>query len=602
MMVGAFGVARAGKRLALMLAGRGALARVLIARLAACLLVSGGLACAAIAAGDAARVTPSSALAATGRTGRVESGRKFFADARYAGSESCEICHERQHAQWNNTWHAKMGRWRPRPEFIVGDFANRTIQLKNLRVRNKQGEEETISASALVFRKGDKFFFTLVDADNASNNQTYEVAKVLGGKSVQGHEARFGDSLIPAPLRWSVTQNDWLIGGFNPQDWFLADGTADGRPFRPDEMPMNRIAEAKCMGCHTTGFKFAKANGIWKRNNEGEIGVGCESCHGPGSRHVEEATDALRAGRRLSAGKTAIVNPLTDLNAEQATQVCGQCHGRGTHKEQPELAFPTDFLPGDTDLTSRFRLWSFSGASDRSESAFFWPNDWASGNRQQLQDFTKSSHYTKAGMSCITCHAPHGGAEHAQLRLKPAELCTGCHSANGVAKTPSAEMYEGSEMQLAGVACTDCHMARIGNRSRATSKSGHQWDTSSHVFKVATPAMEKALGVRSACAACHSNPPVTMPSGDKARVFSPDSLMKRLSERANEVRTGVDAVQAMLARVDMKRPGASALVREATAKINFVLMDNSKGAHNIDRAQELIEEAKDLAKKAAASR
>ena len=338
-----------------------------------------------------------------------------------------------------------------------------------------------------------------------------------------GLRSRFGDNFIPAPLRWSVAQQDWLIGGFNPEDWFAADGTADGRPLRPDEMPMNRVAEAKCNGCHTTGFSFAKEGGVWKGRSHGEIAVACESCHGPGSRHVAQAKAARAAGSPLLAGKTAIVNPLTDLNAEQATQVCGQCHGRGTHKEQPELTFPTGFLPGDTDLTSRFRLWSFSGSNPKTESAYFWRNDWASRNRQQLQDFTKSAHYTKAGMSCISCHAFHGGVENAQLRQKPAELCTECHRAEGVAKTPNAEMYEGSDMQQAGVTCTDCHMARIGSRSRATAKSGHQWDTSSHVFAVATPAMEKTLGVRTACAACHSDPGVTMPSGAKAMAFSPGS-------------------------------------------------------------------------------
>jgi predicted CXXCH cytochrome family protein len=574
-----------------------ALSGILVRLALACLLVTASMPPALAAGKDAAQMTPSRALAATGRGPRIQSGQKFFGEASYAGSDACVICHEQQHASWSNTWHAKMERW-PRPEIIVGDFDNRTIHFKNLRVRNKDGKEESISPSVFAFRKGNKFFFTLIDADAASNNQTYEISKVLGGKWDQGYEVRLGDNFIPAPLRWSVAQKDWLIGAFNPEDWFLADGTADGRPFRRDEMTMNRVAEAKCSGCHTTGFKFAKENGVWKTQDQGEIGVACESCHGPGSRHVEEATAALEAGTRLLAGETAIVNPLTGLDAKQATQVCGRCHGRGTHSEQSELAFPTGFLPGDSDLTSRFRLWSFAETGAESESAYFWRNGWASRSRQQLQDFTQSAHYTKAGMSCITCHAFHGGVEGAQLRQKSAELCTDCHRSGGVAKTPNAEMYEGSDMHQAGVTCTDCHMARIGSRSRATSKSCHQWDTSSHVFTVATPALEKALGVRNACAACHSDPAVTMPSGAKARSYSLDFMIKRMNERSADVRTGIDDAQAMLARVDLKKPGAAALVQEAKNKIDFVLMDNSKGVHNYERALELIEDAKSLAKRA----
>ena len=75
-------------------------------------------------------------------------------------------------------------------------------------------------------------------------------------------------------------------------------------------------------------------------------------------------------------------------------------------------------------------------------------------------------------------------------------------------------------------------------------------------------------------------------------------MIKRMDERSEVVRTGVDEVQAMLARVDSKKPGAAAVLAEAKAKIDFVLMDNSKGAHNYERAQDLIEEAKGLANKA----
>lgn len=554
-------------------------------------------------AADKAPLKASEALALAGKTSRVESGQKFFGDGKYAGSENCKSCHEKQHGEWANTWHAKMERW-PSPAIVVGDFDNRTIQFKNLRVRNKEGKEEAINPTALAFRQGDKFFFTLIDKDEAVNNQTWEIGKVLGGNWDQGYEVKFGaDNFIPAPLRWSVGQKDWIIGGFNPQDWFVADGTPDGRPFKPEEMPMNRVAEAKCNGCHTTGFKFAKNDkGIWKMHahGKGEIGIACESCHGPGARHVEEANAANTAGVKLLAGKTAIINPLTDLNAEQSTQVCTQCHVRGTHKEQTDLSFPAGFLPGDMDLTTRFRLWSFSGTNNKAESAFFWSNDWAARNRQLHQDFTKSGHYSKAGMSCVTCHTLHGHGEPYQLRQKPAEMCVDCHRADGRAKRPNTEMYAGSDMQEAGVLCIDCHMARIGSRSRATSKSGHQWDTSSHVFKVPTPQMEKNLGIRSACNACHAGEGKKMPSGVQSPGFTLEKMIERTEVRARELRNGIDAAQALLAKADMKKPGVAALVNEATVKLDYVLLDNSKGMHNVKRALQLVGEAKALAEKAAA--
>lgn len=561
-------------------------------------------ACQASAADTALARKASEALALTGKNARVESGKKFFGDTPYAGSASCKACHESQYQSWTTTWHSKMERW-PSADTVVGDFENRRMQFRNLRVRGQDGKEATISPAAVAFRKEGKFFFTLIDSDNAANNQTWEVAKVLGGKWDQGYEVRLGaDNYFAAPIRWSVELQDWIIVGFNPQDWFLADGTPDGRPFTPAEMPTNRVAEAKCNGCHTTGFTYAKASdGVWKAHmkGQGEIGIACESCHGPGARHVNEANMAKSSGHRLLAGKAAIVNPLTDLNAEQATQVCGQCHGRGTHKEATDLSFPTGFLPGDTDLKARFRLWSSSGTNNKAESDYFWSNDWASRNRQQYQDFTKSGHANKGGMSCITCHAFHGTTEPAQLRSKPEALCVECHRSQGPAMRPNAEMFAGSRHEQANVTCVDCHMARIGSRSRATSKSGHRWDATSHVFAVPTPMMERTIGVRSACTSCHFDGDKVADSGATAWHSSTrQELIDDMRQRQDEVRAGVAEAQAMLAKVDMRKPKAVALANEARSKLAFVVMDNSKGMHNIGLTRKLLRESKALAERAVA--
>ena len=72
------------------------------------LLVASCIPSAWSAGAAAGRLTASDALAATGRTARIESGQKFFAGAAYAGSQSCIDCHATQHADWKTTWHAKM--------------------------------------------------------------------------------------------------------------------------------------------------------------------------------------------------------------------------------------------------------------------------------------------------------------------------------------------------------------------------------------------------------------------------------------------------------------------------------------------------------------
>ena len=546
-------------------------------------------------------LSPTETLSALREPLRVESGQKFFVGAKNVGSQSCKSCHEKQHGEWADTWHAKMERL-PSPESVIGDFNNRVIVYKDLKVKGKDGKESTISPSVMTSRKGDNFYFTLLDQDNAANNQTYEIAKTLGGKWDQHYEIKIGDNYLPTPIRWSVAANDWLITQYNPHEWFEADGSADGRPKKMDELPLNRVAEVKCAGCHTTGFEFAKdkQTGIWKATGNGELGIACEKCHGPGSKHVEEANAAKARGEALKPGASTIVHPLKDLSSLQQTQVCAQCHGRHANKEIGELAFQQGFLPGDIDMTSRARYWNYSSTANPEENKYFWPNDWAKRNRQQWQDFTKSKHSEK-GISCLTCHTFHGKAENAQLRLKPEELCTSCHTINGYAKRPNGEMFKDSPMQKAGVQCVDCHMPKIGYRSDQTAKGPHPWDVTSHTFMVPTPALEKNYGVRSACTACHIEGK-KLPSGAQAPAFDANVLNALLIQRQKTTRGGIGEVQKVLAGINginAQKAETKALVEQANAKLDFVLLDGSLGMHNADRAAALITEARKLAEKAA---
>lgn len=547
---------------------------------------------------EAVQRSPVEALLLSGQTARVESGQTFFGDAKYVGSESCKACHAKLHAEWLDTWHAKMERW-PSPDTIVGDFNNRTITYKDVQVKAKDGKTEKVTFQVRTHSKDNKFFFTVLDQDNPAHDQTYEIAKVLGGKWDQHYEIQLGENYLPTPIRWSVAAKDWLTPAFRAYEWVIADGTPDGRPLKPDELPKGRFAEAKCSGCHTTGYEFYKdaQAGHWKAkaNGTAEIGIGCERCHGPGAKHVAQAMAALAAGKPLDPAVTTIVHPLKDLNALQQTQVCAQCHGRSTNKKDADLSFQQGFLPGDIDMTSRLRYWSYSGSANPDEYRYFWPNDWAKRNRQQWQDFTKSAHASKAGMSCLTCHSFHGRTEGAQLRQKPEEMCVTCHSGSGYAKRNNAEMFADSPMAKAGVQCIDCHMSKIGYRSDKTASGPHQWDVSSHTFMVATPAMEKAEGIRSSCAACHEGQGKKMTGGAQAPAFDVNTLDIILKQKQALVRTEIDEIEKSLARLTHSRsPAVTKLVEDARGKLNFVLLDGSMGFHNQEKAMAYITQARAL--------
>ena len=564
---------------------------------------------------------PSQIYQLTGRALPLESGRKFFAGATYVGSAACAGCHRSEVEDWHKTWHSKMEQWAT-PQTVLGDFDNQVITYNNVSARDEAGKlQRNVTYQVRTHRENDEFFFTVLDADNPANNQTYKVAKTLGGKWNQGYEVKVGDDYMPAMLRYSVTAKEWLTGQFSRGDWIVADGTPDGRPRRPDELPKGQAAGSKCEGCHATGLEFYKdtdaashknANldggvprppnpndGLWRSRPQpgghAELGVSCEKCHGPASRHVQAAEAAKAAGKPLHRDERHIVHMIKDLDFDQQTQVCGQCHGRGINRTIGALHFPIDFRPGDRDITSHFRFWQYPNRS-------FYSNGWAQKNRQQWQDFTKSAHFTKAKMSCITCHTFHGKWEDAQLRLLPQALCTDCHKAGGAAQSPSVEMYQGSPMEEAGVTCINCHMPRIAHRSSRTASVGKlPADASSHVFITATPELKKSKSIPSACESCHTS---GRPMLDNVYGFANqmpltnEELIEKLEQRKTSVKAAIAAASAALSGWEPQTDEAKALLEQAGAKMKFVVSDGSDGVHNFKKAMLMLEEARRLAEAA----
>lgn len=76
--------------------------------------------------------------------------------------------------------------------------------------------------------------------------------------------------------------------------------------------------KVECLECHTTAF--GKPGGFPEGGTPSEhpalVGVGCESCHGPGGEHVKE--DARRIGTIVSLGDKC--------DSCVILQICGSCH------------------------------------------------------------------------------------------------------------------------------------------------------------------------------------------------------------------------------------------------------------------------------------
>ncbi|MEI6913946.1 MAG: cytochrome c3 family protein [Armatimonadota bacterium] len=164
---------------------------------------------------------------------------------------------------------------------------------------------------------------------------------------------------------------------------------------------------------HTTGWDPATKK--WA-----EMGVKCESCHGPGSIH------------KGTAKKLDIVNPKKQT-AGKLAMICAQCHAVGASKDGT-VRYAKGYKPGD-DINSFLVV-------DKVTKP---------GTHQEYNEWVTSKHAT-AGIECNSCHVVHGegSANHAQLVKPLPDLCLTCHKdVIASAKHPKFKPEE---------TCSACHM------------------------------------------------------------------------------------------------------------------------------------------------
>lgn len=278
-----------------------------------------------------------------------------------------------------------------------------------------------------------------------------EVAYVVGGQFSERYLTEVEGELYVLPAQWNVAPGEWVP--YHPEDW--------------RDRPYTRY----CAGCHTTGFDAE--TDTWS-----ETGVQCEACHGPGSEHVALAGD-----------RTKIINPASlDIQAE--TDICGQCHSRGTDPTGV-YEFPIDFEPGGPLKLED----AFVFASD---DEYFWPDGSSRAHHQEYLDWKQSPH--AAGVSCIFCHVSHSPGETAhRTRWVGNHRCVICHEE----KTDLANHIPFMELKTAF--CTDCHMPTVARAATAE----YNFDIHSHTFWDPDPASTIRYGgqeaMPNACNLCHAD-------------------------------------------------------------------------------------------------
>jgi predicted CXXCH cytochrome family protein len=419
---------------------------------------------------------------------RAEAARPLFArDQDYVGASACRACHPDRYASWRRTFHSSMTQL-PDERTVRGRFDGQAVTL--------------FGATATPYQRDGKFFFQL-PATGGQGPREAEVALCVGSRRYQQYFERTdgpdGTVYRRLPLLWHMGEARWLhINGV-----FLEPDDEDNWSPRPAVWNVN------CVFCHNTGIapglKPVGDNGDKRFDTHvADVGIACESCHGPGRDHVALYSSPLARYRAelASAGARAVVDPLRVGQAESAA-LCGQCHAQRLPDPMEKLwtfldtgpTFrPGGLLAGHVRPLARDLPVPPPGDADMFKQRF-WSDGTARLTAYEYVGLMQSPCFRGGQFSCTSCHTMHAGDAAGQIapdRIGD-RACTQCHAA--IARDIGAHTHHAPASS--GSRCVECHMPRI--------VYGVLEIHPSHRVEVPDVARDVEGGRPNACTLCHSD-------------------------------------------------------------------------------------------------
>jgi len=208
------------------------------------------------------------------------------------------------------------------------------------------------------------------------------------------------------------------------------------KPLPPPEAVAETIGNDSCLDCHDAPHEARWPTADLRAK------VDCESCHGPGSLHadnqdfafpllvkVDHSTPAARCFDCHSMGQRPM-HPWETSPHRKADVSCQSCHG-DVH---------------DMRLEPLARKWS-KGTDKRTGQCL------ACHHQEDHVSF-KSSPHGLSGLSCTSCHNPHGQIGNTQqARARQVDLCFSCHQE----KRGQFHMPSHHPLMEGKMTCTGCH-------------------------------------------------------------------------------------------------------------------------------------------------
>lgn len=318
----------------------------------------------------------------------------------YVGSAACAKCHAGLYADYQKTAMGRATLPASETRGLVSESAPVAIEKDGVRFEVARHGEDLYQTESLTDASGAPVF-------TASHKLEYAIGSGLNGIS---YAVRRGGYLFQAPLSYYS----------RAQRWQLSPGYENGNP------GFNRALPVGCMQCHTGRPRAVPdREGLYAEPPFGELSIGCENCHGPGSFHVSQPARAN------------IVNPAR-LAPRRADDICMNCHQAGdTRVYQPGKTY-ADFRPGQP-LSSTVAIFKIP-----LDPASATPNDLL--EHHFSMQLSKCFQGSKGRMTCLSCHDPHAIPPKAQAAAYYERKCLACH-------TVQHGLHETS-------GCIGCHMPK----------------------------------------------------------------------------------------------------------------------------------------------
>lgn len=235
----------------------------------------------------------------------------------------------------------------------------------------------------------------------------------------------------------------WLLSsGLAAKSKDTAQASGASQATSADEAGRTYVGSQTCQGCHDQLYTGFQATPHWQTMQKTKMspgGHGCESCHGPGSAHVEGGGD-----------KTKIFT-FKNVSVKDSNQRCLTCHQQDQERGQ--------WSRGPHATNGVTCIGCHSPHFPKEHNALLIDNSpqlCYRCHQEQKADFTKPfRHRVNEGLvQCEDCHNPHGGTPLRRGLRQVAsqeEACFKCHR-----DKQGPFLYEHVPVKVEG--CSSCHV------------------------------------------------------------------------------------------------------------------------------------------------